>query len=174
MSDKKQPEALIGTSEGAIKVRLFADTAPETVANFIGLATGEKEWVDPATKETVKGKSLYAGTVFHRVIENFMIQGGDPKGDGTGGPGYRFKCETKPTDSFNRPGLLAMANAGPNTNGSQFFITVVPTPWLNGRHTLFGEVIEGMDVVTKIINTDTDSRDRPVKPITIQSIEVVR
>jgi peptidyl-prolyl cis-trans isomerase A (cyclophilin A) len=163
--------AKIHTTAGLIEVTLFPESAPETVANFVGLATGEKEWKDPKTGEMVIGRSLYEGTIFHRCIPDFMIQGGDPMGTGTGGPGYRFKCETKPTDKFDKPGIFAMANAGPNTNGSQFFITVVPTPWLNGRHTIFGEVKSGMDVVTAIIKAPKGAQDRPKEPVSITRIE---
>lgn len=164
--------ATLKTSMGVIKLKLFKETAPKTVENFVGLATGKKEWKDPKTEKTVKGKSLYAGTIFHRVIPDFMIQGGDPLGNGTGGPGYQFEDETKPTDSFDKPGILAMANAGPNTNGSQFFITVKPTPWLNGKHTIFGEVIEGMDIVEKIVSVPKDASDRPEKPVKIEKVTI--
>jgi len=164
--------ATLKTTLGTITLKLFPETAPQTVENFIGLATGSKEWQDPKTREKVKGRSLYQGTIFHRVIPDFMIQGGDPLGTGTGGPGYRFACETKPTDSFSREGILAMANAGPNTNGSQFFITVKPTPWLNGNHTIFGEVTEGMDVVRAISMADRDRMDRPKTEIKIESITI--
>jgi peptidyl-prolyl cis-trans isomerase A (cyclophilin A) len=164
--------AIIETSEGNITVRLFADKAPKTIENFVGLATGKKEWKDPETNQMVTGKPLYSGTVFHRVIPDFMIQGGDPKGNGTGGPGYEFADEVKPTDDFNKEGILAMANAGPNTNGSQFFITVKPTPWLNGHHTIFGEVTQGMDVVKKIANAEKGPNDVPKKTITIKKIEI--
>jgi peptidyl-prolyl cis-trans isomerase A (cyclophilin A) len=169
---KTPATAEIETTAGKISLKLFGDKAPKTVENFVGLATGKKEWTDPATGESRKGKSLYAGTVFHRVIPNFMVQGGDPAGNGTGGPGYRFEDETKPTDNFDKPGILAMANAGPNTNGSQFFITVAPTPWLNGRHTIFGEVTQGMDVVNKIVNSPRDARDRPLQEIKIVKVTV--
>jgi peptidyl-prolyl cis-trans isomerase A (cyclophilin A) len=141
--------AVFKTSAGDITCRLFEKDAPETVANFVGLATGSKEWTDPRTGKTTHAK-LYDGTVFHRVIPNFMIQGGDPLGTGTGDPGYRFKDEFQSGRKFDKPGLLAMANAGPNTNGSQFFITEVATPHLNNRHTIFGEVVKGFDLVPKI------------------------
>jgi peptidyl-prolyl cis-trans isomerase A (cyclophilin A) len=167
----KNPTATIETSEGNISVLLFRDRAPKTVENFIGLATGKKEWTDPKTDKKTK-KPLYSGTVFHRVIPDFMIQGGDPKGNGTGGPGYKFEDETSSSDSFDKPGILAMANAGPNTNGSQFFITVKPTPWLNGRHTIFGEVTKGMDIVEKISKAKTLPGDQPEKPITIKKIVI--
>src|SRR6266536_3454037 len=135
--------ATLNTNLGAVVIRLFPDEAPETVANFVGLADGSREWLDPRTGQKAGGP-LYPGTVFHRVIDGFMIQGGDPMGTGTGGPGFTFEDEC-PSDgpSFSKPGLLAMANAGPNTNGSQFFVTVGQTPWLDGRHTIFGEVTEG-------------------------------
>jgi peptidyl-prolyl cis-trans isomerase A (cyclophilin A) len=164
--------AVIKTSMGDITVRLFPDKAPKTVENFVGLATGTKEWTDPKTGKKVKGKPLYSGTVFHRVIPNFMAQGGDPLGTGIGGPGYQFEDEFDPSLKFDRAGLLAMANAGPGTNGSQFFITVVPTPWLTHRHTIFGEVTSGMDVVQKIVSVDRDAMDRPKKEIKIKKIEI--
>lgn len=160
------------TSLGDIEIKLFSDKAPKTVANFVGLASGEKAWKDPKTGKEAKGTPLYDGTIFHRVIPNFMIQGGDPAGNGTGGPGYRFEDEFQSGLKFDRPGLLAMANAGPNTNGSQFFITVVPTPHLNNRHTIFGEVTKGMDVVTKIVNSPRGPRDMPETPIKIESIKL--
>jgi peptidyl-prolyl cis-trans isomerase A (cyclophilin A) len=164
--------AIISTTMGDITVKLFPDVAPKTVENFVGLATGSKEWTDPKTQKKVKGKSLYAGTIFHRVIPEFMIQGGDPLGLGTGGPGYQFGDEFKTGVGFDRPGLLAMANAGPATNGSQFFITVKPTPWLNNRHTIFGEVTAGMAVVEKIVAAPRDDSDRPKKEIKITKISI--
>jgi peptidyl-prolyl cis-trans isomerase A (cyclophilin A) len=141
--------ATFKTSLGDIVVKLFPEKAPKTVENFLGLAEGTKEWKDPRSGQTVK-KPLYDGTVFHRVIPQFMIQGGDPLGTGTGGPGYKFADEIGPDNKFTKAGLLAMANAGPNTNGSQFFITEVPTPWLDRGHTIFGEVVKGFDLVPKI------------------------
>ena len=141
--------ATFKTSMGDIVVKLLPEKAPKTVENFLGLAEGTKEWKDPRTGQTVK-KPLYDGTVFHRVIPQFMIQGGDPLGTGTGGPGYKFADEIGPDNKFTKPGLLAMANAGPNTNGSQFFITEVATPWLDRGHTIFGEVVKGFDLVPKI------------------------
>ncbi|MEW6777473.1 MAG: peptidylprolyl isomerase, partial [Bdellovibrionota bacterium] len=167
-------KAIIHTNMGKINCTLFPDKAPETVANFAGLATGEKEWTNPRTGEKMKGKPLYSGTVFHRVIRDFMIQGGDPLGNGTGGPGYRFKDEIHPELKFNRPWLLAMANAGPGTNGSQFFITVKETPWLDGKHTIFGDCAESKDIVQNISVTPTARMDRPVKDVTIEKIEVVK
>jgi peptidyl-prolyl cis-trans isomerase A (cyclophilin A) len=141
--------ATFKTSMGDIVVKLFPEKAPKTVENFVGLAEGTKEWKEPRSGQMVK-KPLYDGTVFHRVIPQFMVQGGDPLGNGTGGPGYKFADEIGPDNKFTKPGLLAMANAGPNTNGSQFFITEVPTPWLDRGHTIFGEVVKGFDLVPKI------------------------
>lgn len=164
--------ALIKTTAGDITVKLFDEKAPKTVENFKGLATGKKEWTDPKTRKPMKGKALYSGTIFHRIIPGFMIQGGDPLGNGTGDPGYRFEDEIAPGLTFDKPGLLAMANAGPGTNGSQFFITVKPTPWLNGRHTIFGEVTGGMKVVEKIISAPRGPNDLPAKPVKITSIVI--
>ena len=141
--------ATFKTSMGDIVVKLLPEKAPKTVENFLGLAEGTREWTDPKSGQKAK-KPLYDGTIFHRVIPDFMIQGGDPLGTGTGGPGYRFADEIGPDNKFSKPGLLAMANAGPNTNGSQFFITEVPTPWLDKGHTIFGEVVKGGDLVPKI------------------------
>ena len=141
--------AVFRTSRGNITVKLFEKEAPKTIENFVGLATGKREWIDPRTGQKSKAK-LYDGTLFHRVIPQFMIQGGDPLGTGTGGPGYKFEDEFQSSKKFDKPFLLAMANAGPNTNGSQFFITEVPTPHLNGRHTIFGEVVKGGDLVPQI------------------------
>lgn len=162
------------TSEGNFTIRLFEDEVPNTVANFVGLATGTKEFVDPKSGQKVT-RPFYNGLVFHRVIDQFMIQGGDPLGTGTGGPGYRFADEFHPSLRHDKPGILSMANAGPNSNGSQFFITLVPTPWLDNRHSVFGEVVSGMDVVDKIGSTQTTKpHDRPVKPITIESVTIDR
>jgi len=163
--------ATLHTSQGTIVIRLLPDQAPKTVRNFVDLAQGAREWTDPRTGRGTTGR-LYDGTIFHRVIPNFMVQGGDPLGTGTGGPGYQFGDEFHPDLMFDRPYLLAMANAGPGTNGSQFFITTVPTPHLNRRHTIFGEVIEGQDVVDQISHTATDSRDRPVKDVVLESVEI--
>jgi peptidyl-prolyl cis-trans isomerase A (cyclophilin A) len=165
--------ATLQTSQGKVVVRLFPDHAPKTVRNFVELAGGSRQWTDPRTGRATTGR-LYDGTVFHRVIPNFMIQGGDPLGSGRGGPGYQFADEIHPDLVFDRPYLLAMANAGPGTNGSQFFITVAPTPWLNGKHTIFGEVIEGADVVDAISLVKTGSQDRPVDDVTIESVTVAR
>src|SRR6266581_927446 len=152
--------ATLRTSQGDIVLRLYPDHAPETVRNFVELSQGTREWTDPRTRQPSKDP-LYSGTVFHRVIPGFMIQGGDPLGTGTGGPGYQFGDEFHPELSFNRPYLLAMANAGPGTNGSQFFITVAPTTWLTGKHTIFGEVTRGTEVVDTISKTRTGKQDRP-------------
>jgi len=163
--------ATLRTSQGTVQVRLFPDHAPKTVRNFVELAGGSREWTDPRTRRATTGK-LYDGTVFHRVIPQFMIQGGDPLGTGTGGPGYQFADEIHPDLRFDRPYLLAMANAGPGTNGSQFFITVVPTPHLNGKHTIFGEVIDGADVVDRISQVQTGRNDRPVQDVVLESVSI--
>jgi peptidyl-prolyl cis-trans isomerase A (cyclophilin A) len=163
--------ATLQTSQGPVVVRLFPDHAPKTVRNFVELAEGGRQWTDPRTGRVTTAR-LYDGTVFHRVIPDFMIQGGDPLGSGRGGPGYKFADEIHPDLAFDRPYLLAMANAGPGTNGSQFFITVVATPWLNGKHTIFGEVIDGADVVDRISRVKTGSQDRPVDDVTIESVTV--
>jgi peptidyl-prolyl cis-trans isomerase A (cyclophilin A) len=165
--------ATFNTTEGDFKVRLFDDKAPNTVANFIGLAEGTKEWTDPKSRQKVT-RPFYDGLVFHRVIDGFMIQGGCPMGNGMGGPGYQFADEFAPGLTHDRPGLLSMANAGPNTNGSQFFVTLVPTPWLDNRHAIFGEVVEGMDVIQKIGKTRTGANDRPAKDIRIEKVLVER
>ncbi len=165
--------ATLYTNQGPVVIRLFPDHAPKTVRNFVELAEGSRQWTDPRTGRATTDK-LYDGTIFHRVIPDFMIQGGDPLGSGRGGPGYKFADEIHPDLAFDRPYLLAMANAGPGTNGSQFFITVVPTPWLNGKHTIFGEVIEGADVVDLITRVKTGSQDRPVEDVTIESVTVER
>jgi peptidyl-prolyl cis-trans isomerase A (cyclophilin A) len=159
---------------GEIVCRLFDKNAPKTVQNFTDLAEGKREWTHPVTRQKAKNP-LYNGTIFHRVIRNFMIQGGDPAGTGFGGPGYQFEDETKGSPhSFDKPGKLAMANAGPNTNGSQFFITVVPTEWLTGKHTIFGEVVEGQNVVDKIVNSPTGPQDKPSQEIKINSVTIER
>jgi peptidyl-prolyl cis-trans isomerase A (cyclophilin A) len=165
--------ATLTTTQGMVAVRLFPDYAPKTVRNFVELAEGGREWTDPRTGAVTKEK-LYDGTIFHRVISGFMIQGGDPLGTGTGGPGYQFGDEIHPDLRFDKPYLLAMANAGPGTNGSQFFITVGPTPWLNGRHTIFGEVIGGADVVDMISRVQTAPGDRPVTDVVLQSVTIQR
>ena len=166
--------AIFNTSEGNIVCRLFEKDAPKTVQNFTELAEGKREWVHPNTRKKSSDR-LYDGTIFHRVIPNFMIQGGDPQGTGMGGPGYQFEDETRGSShKFDKPGKLAMANAGPNTNGSQFFITVAATDWLTGKHTIFGEVIEGQDVVDKIANLPRGRQDRPNKDVKLQSVEIER
>jgi peptidyl-prolyl cis-trans isomerase A (cyclophilin A) len=160
------------TSLGIFKIRLMPQHAPNTVANFVDLASGRREWRDPRDGLR-KSDPLYNGTIFHRVIPNFMIQGGDPEGTGRGGPGYRFEDEIPPGGpKFDRPGLLAMANSGPNTNGSQFFVTVAATGWLNGKHTIFGEVTEGMDVVEAISTAETDRNDKPVTDVRLERLEI--
>ena len=164
--------ATIVTNQGSFTVRLMPEHAPVTVQNFVDLATGGKEWTDPRDGQT-KTDALYPGTIFHRVIDGFMIQGGDPTGTGTGGPGYAFDDECPPDGpAFDRPGLLAMANAGPGTNGCQFFVTVGATDWLTGRHTIFGEVTEGYDVVERISKAPTGAQDRPADDIVIERIDV--
>jgi len=160
------------TSEGNFTARLFDAETPNTAANFAGLADGSKEWTDPRSGRKVK-QPYFNGTVFHRVIEGFMIQGGDPLGQGTGGPGYTFADEFNPTLRHSKPGILSMANRGPNTNGGQFFITLAATPWLDDKHSVFGEIVEGMDVVKQIGSTATSKPgDRPVEAITIQSVTI--
>ncbi len=167
------PTAVIDTTSGKLTCTLFPDKAPIGVANFVGLARGTKAWTDPATGKKVTGKPLYNGTIFHRVIPNFMIQGGDPKGDGTGDPGYKFKNETSPDLGFDQPGRLAYANAGPDTNGSQFFVTETPYPSLNGGYTIFGQCDEpSVELVKKIARESRDSNDRPYVPVKIVKITV--
>ena len=169
----KELYATFDTSEGTVVCKLFTKDAPKTVENFVGLATGEKDWKHPGTGEEKKGESLYEGTLFHRCIPDFMIQGGDPLGRGTGGPGYQFEDEFKSGRKFDKPGLLAMANSGPGTNGSQFFITVVPTPWLSNRHTIFGEVVKGQDVVEKVANVvPKGANDRPKQDVVIKKLTI--
>ena len=170
---KKTPYAVFTTSEGNFTVRLFEKEAPKTVANFIGLAEGTKEWMDPRTNQKVK-QPYYDGIIFHRVIDGFMIQGGDPLGQGIGGPGYKFADEFHPSLRHNKAGILSMANAGPNTNGGQFFITLGPTPHLDNKHSVFGEVDSGMDVVRKIGGTATGPRDRPLKDVVIEAVKIER
>jgi peptidyl-prolyl cis-trans isomerase A (cyclophilin A) len=166
--------AIFDTSEGTIVSRLFEQDAPITVKNFIELAEGSREWTDPRTRSKAK-TPLYNGTIFHRVIPDFMVQGGDPAGTGMGGPGYQFQDETKGSPhKFDKAGKLAMANSGPNTNGSQFFITVVPTPWLTGNHTIFGEVVEGQDIVDKITKVPRGRQDKPNKDVVLNSVTIER
>ncbi len=166
--------ATVHTSKGDIELRLFPNHAPKTVENFVGLADGSREWKDPRSGKPVAGRALYDGTIFHRVIPGFMLQAGDPLGTGTGGPGYQFKDEIHPELAFTKPYLLAMANAGPGTNGSQFFITVAPTTWLTGKHTIFGEVTKGQAVVDAIAAVKTGRQDKPAEDVVIQSIDVER
>lgn len=165
--------AIFNTSEGTIVCRLFEKEAPNTVANFVGLAEGTKDFTDPRSREKAK-RPFYDGLVFHRVIPQFMIQGGCPLGTGTGDPGYRFADEFHPSLRHSATGKLSMANSGPGTNGSQFFITVAPTPWLDNRHTIFGEVIEGQDVADKISNVPRDAGDRPRTPVVLQHVRIER
>lgn len=176
MAETRKPaehygDAVMRTTQGTIVARLFADHAPETVRNFAELAEGKRQWTDPRTG-CPSTAQLYDGTVFHRVIPDFMIQGGDPLGSGRGGPGYRFPDEIHPELAFTRPYLLGMANAGPGTNGSQFFITVASTEWLTGRHTIFGEVAEGQEVVDTIAAVKTDAQDRPLDDVVLESVTI--
>ena len=161
------------TSEGSFTARLFDEEVPNTVANFVGLAEGTKEWTHPGTREKMR-TPYYDGIIFHRVIDGFMIQGGDPLGQGIGGPGYKFADEFHPRLRHDRAGILSMANSGPNTNGGQFFITLGATPHLDNRHSVFGEVTSGMDIVRRIGSTPTGRQDRPVKDISIQNIKITR
>jgi len=166
--------ATFDTSEGPIVIRLFEKEAPKTVQNFVELAEGKREWTHPGTRQK-SSTPLYSGTIFHRVIPQFMIQGGDPMGTGFGGPGYQFEDETKGSPhKFDKPGKLAMANSGPNTNGSQFFITVAATPWLTGNHTIFGEVVEGQDIADKISNVPRSRQDKPNKDVVVNAVKIER
>ena len=165
--------AVFDTSEGTIVARLFEKEAPKTVANFVGLAEGTKEFTNERTGQKEK-RPFYDGLIFHRVIPDFMIQGGCPHGSGMGGPGYKFADEFASGLKHSKPGKLSMANSGPNTNGSQFFITVAATPWLDNRHTIFGEIVEGQEVADKISKTPRDSNDRPKAPITINHVKIDR
>lgn len=166
--------ATLKTNMGDIVVELFPATAPKTVGNFVGLAEGTQPWKDPRTGQLIEGTPLYNGVVFHRVISGFMIQGGDPTGTGMGGPGYVFGDEIVPDLTFDGPGYLAMANAGPGTNASQFFITTAATSWLTGKHTIFGRVSQGAEVVQAIEKVPTGEGDKPVTPIVINSIAITR
>jgi peptidyl-prolyl cis-trans isomerase A (cyclophilin A) len=165
--------AIFDTSQGTIVARLFEKEAPKTVENFVGLAEGTKEFKDPRTGQPVK-KPFYDGLSFHRVIPQFMIQGGCPLGTGTGDPGYRFADEFHPSLRHDKPGKLSMANAGPNTNGSQFFITVAPTPWLDNKHAIFGEVVEGLDLAIKISELPRGANDKPKTPVIVKSLRIER
>jgi peptidyl-prolyl cis-trans isomerase A (cyclophilin A) len=173
MSRPSGTYAVFETSQGNIVVRLLEMEAPKTVANFVGLAEGTKEFTDESTGKKQK-KNYYDGLVFHRVIPNFMIQGGCPQGTGRGGPGYKFADEFHSSLKHSKAGKLSMANAGPGTNGSQFFITVAATPWLDNKHTIFGEVVEGQDVADKISNLPRDSNDRPKTPVVMQKVRIER
>jgi peptidyl-prolyl cis-trans isomerase A (cyclophilin A) len=176
LSNKEPPLAVYAnviTSEGMFTIRLYDKEAPNTVDNFVGLAEGTKEWMDPRTNQKVK-KPYYDGTIFHRVIDGFMIQGGDPLGQGIGGPGYNFADEFHPAARHSKAGILSMANRGPNTNGGQFFITLGPTPHLDDRHSVFGEVVDGMDVVRRVGSTPTGDRDRPLTDIVVETIKIER
>ena len=161
------------TSEGTFKARLLDQEAPKTVENFVGLAEGTKDWTDPRTNKKVR-QPYYDGVIFHRVIDGFMIQGGDPLGQGIGGPGYTFADEFHPKARHNKPGVLSMANRGPNTNGGQFFITLAPTPHLDDRHSVFGEVVEGLDVVKKIGSVKIGRQDRPITPVVMNRVTIER
>jgi peptidyl-prolyl cis-trans isomerase A (cyclophilin A) len=164
--------ATLRTNHGDVVVRLFPDHAPKTVRNFVELAEGTREWTNPRTRQASK-EPLYNGTIFHRVIPDFMIQGGDPLGTGTGGPGYKFADEFHPDLRFDRPYLLAMANSGPGTNGSQFFITTAPTTWLTNKHTIFGEVISGAEVIDEISRVQRGRNDKPEADVVLESVEIV-
>lgn len=165
--------ALFQTSLGDILCELYPKQAPVTVENFIGLATGKKEWISYQTGRMMKKTPLYSGTIFHRVIPNFMIQGGDQLGTGRGGTGYKFEDEFSDDLKHDRPGRLSMANSGPNTNSSQFFITTVATPWLDGKHTIFGQVIKGQDIVQKISLVKRDKQDKPIEPVILKEIQII-
>lgn len=161
------------TNIGKFKVQLFASKVPKIVDNFVGLAEGTREFIDPESGQSV-ARPYYNGLIFHRIIDNFMIQGGCPVGNGTGGPGYQFEDEFHPDLVHSKEGILSMANAGPDTNGSQFFITLGPTPHLDNRHSVFGEVVEGIEVIREIGNTRTGMHDRPLHDIVIESVEIIK
>lgn len=165
--------AIFETSAGEMICKLEDEKTPETVKNFVGLATGQKEYTDPKSGKK-STEPFYNGTIFHRIIKDFMIQAGDRLGMGTGGPGYKFKDEFHPSLKHTTPGILSMANAGPNTNGSQFFITLVPTPWLDNRHSVFGKIVKGENVLKTLGEVDTDGNDRPLKECTLKSVRIVR
>lgn len=165
--------AVMETNMGNIKIKLYQEKAPKTVERFVAFAEGTKEWTDPKTKQKVK-KPLFDGTIFHRVIDGFMIQGGDPEGTGRGGPGEEFADEFHPELNHAKPGILSSANRGPNTNGSQFFITLAATPWLDQKHAVFGEVVEGMDIVQKIGKTKTGPGDKPVSDVVLKKVRIER
>lgn len=166
------PSATFVTSKGSFTAKLMPEHAPKTVENFVALASGTRGWTDPRDG-TMTTTALYSGTIFHRVIPDFMVQGGDPTGSGMGGPGYRFEDECPPGGpAFDRPGLLAMANSGPGTNGSQFFVTVAPTVRLTGKHTIFGEITEGFDVVEAISRVDTGAHDKPREDVVLERVDI--
>lgn len=169
----KKMFAVMETSKGTFKIELFADKSPKTVENFVGLAEGTKEWTDPKTGKKVK-KPFFDGTTFHRIISGFMIQGGDPLGNGTGGPGYQFDNEDAPGLSYDKPGVLGMANAGKNTNGSQFFVTVAAHQNLDHGYTIFGQVVDGMNVVMDISKVKTGPADRPLEPVVLKHVKIER
>ena len=171
LEDPDNPVVTLATTKGDIVLELFEQRAPRTVENFLGLATGDTEWSDPETGET-RTDSLYEGTIFHRIISDFMIQGGDPEGTGQGGPGYTFDDEFHEDLNHDSAGILSMANRGPDTNGSQFFITLDPQPHLDGNHAVFGHVIDGMDVVEEIAKVPTDRNDKPMQDIEIESLDI--
>lgn len=173
VANEQNPLITLETTRGDITLELFEQRAPQTVENFLGLATGEKEWSDPDTGET-RTDSLYEGTIFHRIIPEFMIQGGDPEGTGRGGPGYTFDDEFHEDLNHDGAGILSMANRGPNTNGSQFFITLDSQPHLNGKHAVFGHVVEGMDIVEDIASVPTDRDDKPMQDIEIEALNIER
>ena len=166
--------ALFDTTQGNFTIKLYDDMAPNTVKNFIGLATGSKQWTHPTTNESFQDTPYYNGIIFHRVISGFMLQGGDPGGTGMGGPGYRFNDEFHPEARHSKAGILSMANAGPNTNGSQFFVTLRPTPHLDNVHSVFGEVVDGMDVVMAIGSVPTGARDRPIEDVVMNNVTIQR
>ncbi|CCC41404.1 peptidylprolyl isomerase [Haloquadratum walsbyi] len=173
VANEQNPLITLETTRGDITLELFEQRAPQTVENFLGLATGEKEWSDPDTGET-RTDSLYEGTIFHRIIPEFMIQGGDPEGTGRGGPGYTFDDEFHEDLNHDGAGILSMANRGPNTNGSQFFITLDSQPHLNGKHAVFGHVVEGMDTIEDIASVPTDRDDKPMQDIEIEALNIER
>ena len=173
LSSMKTVHAVFETSLGDIKIKLYHKEVPKTVANFIGLAEGTTEFTDSFSKNKVK-RPFYDGLIFHRVIPDFMIQGGDPTGTGMGGPGYQFEDEFNSALKHDRPGILSMANGGPNTNGSQFFITEVATPWLDNHHSVFGEVVEGMDVVRKMVRVERDQYDKPKEDIILKKVKIIK
>lgn len=171
--NEREVTAMLQTSRGDIQVELYSERAPRTVENFVGLATGEKVWTDPETGEQVDGEPLYKDVAFHRVIEDFIIQSGDPTETGFGGPGYEFDDEFHPDLRHDQAGILSMANSGSDTNGSQFFITLAPQPHLDDKHSVFGSVVDGMDTVNEIGSVETDDNDRPVEDVILESVSIV-